>query len=145
MPLTQARSPDVATSTLVAFQVTVAPGLAISSFKVLRIASFVVTLSEFGGITTAASEEYDTVLSRSLAVAAADNWASASRRACSMTLFVSADEAVPKNANESRAKQTDRTNGFVFMVSSSPELNVASMLFQTDSRRRLRLPGTSSA
>jgi hypothetical protein len=46
-----------------------------------------------------------------------------------MTLFVSAAEAVPKNANESRAKQTDRTNGFVFMVSSSRELNVASMLF----------------
>jgi hypothetical protein len=38
---------------------------------------------------------------------------------------------VPANANESRAMQPDRNNGFVFMAPSSPESNVASMFFQS--------------
>src|SRR5437762_14268559 len=71
----------------------------------------------------------------SLAPAAADHLASRSRRACS--IFVSADDVVPTNANESRAMQPDRTNDFVFMAPSSPESNVASMFFQ----RRIRKPG----
>jgi hypothetical protein len=43
---------------------------------------------------------------------------------------VSVADAALANANESRAKQMDRTNGFVFMVSSSRKLNLPSMFFQ---------------
>jgi len=58
-----------------------------------------------------------------------------------MALFVSAADAAPINPNESRAKQMDRTNGFVFMVSSSRKWNVASMFFQTCQPQAFRFPG----
>jgi hypothetical protein len=49
-----------------------------------------------------------------------------------MALFVSAADAVLANANESRAKQMDRTNGFVFMLSFSRKFNLPSMFFQAN-------------
>src|SRR6266446_5538053 len=58
-----------------------------------------------------------------------------------MALFVSAADAAPINPNKSRAKQMDRTNGFVFMASSSRELNLASMFFQTCQQPAFRFPG----
>src|SRR6266446_2385297 len=48
VPLKQARSPDLATSTLVAFQLITRPGLAIRSCQTFRIASFVVADEAFG-------------------------------------------------------------------------------------------------
>src|SRR6267378_1344453 len=49
VPLTKPRSPDFATSTLVAFQLMTRPGLASISCQIFRIASFVVAAAAFGG------------------------------------------------------------------------------------------------
>src|SRR6266404_2224567 len=56
VPLTKPMSPDFATSTLVAFQLMATPGLVSRSCQTFRIASFVVALDAFGGITMASFE-----------------------------------------------------------------------------------------
>src|SRR5437870_13240380 len=106
-----------------------APGLVSISFQALRIASFVVAAEAFGGVTSADSAYYETVLSTSLAPAAADHLASRSRRACS--IFVSAAAAVPANVNESRAMQPHRNNDFVFIASIEPGIERSVNVFPT--------------
>src|SRR5207244_12334856 len=56
VPVVYAMSPDLATSTLVVFQLMATPGLASRSFQVFRIASFVVAAGAFVGNTSAFSE-----------------------------------------------------------------------------------------
>src|SRR5437868_14305269 len=55
VPVVYAMSPDLATSTLVVFQLMARPGLASRSFQVFRIASFVVAAGAFVGNTMASS------------------------------------------------------------------------------------------
>src|SRR5207302_7011904 len=55
-PLTKPMSPDFATSTLLAFQLTARPGLANKSCQTFRIVSVVVAAKAFGGITMASVE-----------------------------------------------------------------------------------------
>src|SRR5438874_5205433 len=56
VPLTKPRSPDFATSTLVAFQLMTKPGLARRSAQTFLIASLVVAIGAFGGRTLASAE-----------------------------------------------------------------------------------------
>src|SRR6266480_7669018 len=56
VPLTKPRSPDFATSTLVAFQLMARPGLASISCHIFLIASFIVAIESFGGNTMASEE-----------------------------------------------------------------------------------------
>src|SRR2546423_15435692 len=56
VPLTKPRSPDFATSTLVAFQLMTRPGLARRSPQIFLIASLVVAIGAFGGNTMASDE-----------------------------------------------------------------------------------------
>src|SRR6266567_7016783 len=56
VPLTKPMSPDLATSTLVAFQLMTRPGLASISCQIFLIASLVVAADAFGGSTVASSE-----------------------------------------------------------------------------------------
>jgi hypothetical protein len=56
VPVTKPRSPDFATSTLVAFQLMANPGLASMSCHIFLIASFVVAADALGGNTVASVE-----------------------------------------------------------------------------------------
>src|SRR5205814_1023786 len=56
VPLTKPRSPDFATSTLVAFQLMTRPGLASISCHIFLISSLVVAIGVFGGNTMASAE-----------------------------------------------------------------------------------------